>query len=198
MGEAKRRKLLEPNYGKSKTISHSVKKGIIAVRPELLPNATRSLVSEENPQPLLKLHGYSFAALARFGYEEKGRGMLVMPGLSVARGVPYVEMFYLTSDEISRLPCLGLTGKADCLSVINKYEPDKEVAICFVFAKEYEIVRSANINPIDALSDLKDTFPVEFKSGGASLVFPSDQGDLLVFTRGVPSNWDERAFPSKT
>ena len=166
--------------------------------PTRLSNAIFCLVRDQNPQILLDSHRYKYAALAYFGYEQKGRGMLVIPGLQVAGTSAYVEMFFLTAKEINQLPpaVLSLEGRFDCLQVIAKYEPTKEVTICFVFAGSYKLVRSTDINPIDALLNQKHSFEEDFRSGNGTLVMSTDD-ETSFFTNGTPGRWEHRGFPIK-
>ena len=178
MGDAKRRQELDPNWNKPKFASNSL--------------ATRKLLSGD-PYPFLKSQGRCLVALARRGYEEKGRGILIMPGICRVENEVYIEMFYLTTQEVKRLPCLAEAGKADCLDVIDTYQPDREAAACFIFENEYEITRTGGFSPPHVLLDFKRLVPDFMEK--ETLVFHDDKGEVLVFTRGEPSNWGERFLP---
>ena len=76
MGDAKRRQELDPNWNKLK------------IEPTAIGTYELSL---KNPYPFLELQGCCLVPVARLGYEEKGRGILVIPGLRLANGHPYIE-----------------------------------------------------------------------------------------------------------
>lgn len=191
MGESKRRKKLDPTFGKSKL---DVKAAFFHDDEVITyPHETAGILIGD-PHPFMNTFNAGLIGLERLGYEEKGRGILVIPGvrLLLSSLFLYVEMFYLTADEINYLPCLGQTGKTECLRVIASYEPDREGAACFVFADEYEIIRSGGCSPTNSLALLKQQLPD--LSEKTSIVF-EDDNDHFVFTRGVPADWDERMLP---
>jgi hypothetical protein len=190
MGEAKRRKLSDTNYGK---IPRRNKKNYEAILAE-----DKSLIIQD----LMKANSWSFRQeyqdyliiSSQVGLEKKGAGLLVMPGIKVFEGkgngiLFYPELFYLSLDEVDTLPCLCQRGKNQCRDLVDAKKSNVNCNICFIYGDQYETTWCMS-NKLDEVMTYYAGICAALRERERLLV----KNDLEVMTLHLDlyENWEEK------
>ena len=122
---------------------------------------TREYCEKHNWRPYLQEHHKSYLAIAWAGYQQMGRGFVV---LDFSRAVidtndAIVEMpvEYMTADELiakeSDIPMIV----QEAHRVASRYDPEAEMAFCHIFPSQYQL---GGLPGVVALG-INGTFPVK-------------------------------------
>lgn len=188
MGEAKRRRKNDPNWGK----------------PKLLCNPILTALLQGDSDPFLTEHHAELLGLAWGEFEKRGRGIVLCPGWCDRRErlgfALYPHLFYVNEAELLHLGCLAQDVKAACLQAIRHYQPQQSIAVCFIFAKGYNIrflplekLPAQHQSPQDAFAWLKWQYPQITHTNPVSV---ETEGTLhFLFTRfQIPPDLERRIY----